>query len=359
MGEQPQRIRLELSQQAEKYVRADAPRETRLMAARGALPLPPIELATALFALMHDPDTEIKTLARESLEGLPDTVMEPVLSGPAHPSLLDHLARISLDDEARLEALALNAATSDDTCAFLAASPHKRVVEIVSSNQSRLMRHPPIVDALGDNPLTGRAVIERILTFLDLPVEEEEQEEVLRNADQLDDEEARAALAAVLGENSELLLQETSDGEEFDESVLEKGGSLYAVIQNLSVFQKIKLARMGNKEARGLLVRDRNKIVAMAAITSPKITENELVGIAKSRNVCDDVIRVISRNKDLTRNYQVKLSLATNPKTQQATAMKFVNYLQDKDLRGLMKSKDVPTVVSTHARRILTRKGKL
>jgi hypothetical protein len=55
----------------------------------------------------------------------------------------------------------------------------------------------------------------------------------------------------------------------------------------------------------------------------------------------------------------VKLALATNPKCPQATAMKFVNYLQDKDLRTLMKSKDVPTAVSAHARRILTKKGKL
>jgi hypothetical protein len=125
------------------------------------------------------------------------------------------------------------------------------------------------------------------------------------------------------------------------------------------VFQKVKLGRAGNKEARSLLVRDRNKIVAMAAVTSPKITEQELLAIAQSRNVSDEVIRVVSRNKEATRHYQVKLALATNPKTQQATAMKFINYLQDKDLQKLMKSKDVPTVIATHARRILTRKGKL
>ena len=74
---------------------------------------------------------------------------------------------------------------------------------------------------------------------------------------------------------------------------------------------------------------------------------------------CNEVIRVIARNKEATRNYQVKLALASNPKTAQATAMKFVNYLQDKDLQKLMKSKDVTTVISTHARRLLTRKGKL
>jgi len=97
----------------------------------------------------------------------------------------------------------------------------------------------------------------------------------------------------------------------------------------------------------------------MAAVTSPKITENEMISFAQSRAVCDEVIRVIARNREVTRNYQVKLALATNPKTPQATAMQFVNYLQDRDLRNLMKSKDVPSVISTHARRLLTRKGKL
>ena len=71
------------------------------------------------------------------------------------------------------------------------------------------------------------------------------------------------------------------------------------------------------------------------------------------------MIRIICRNKEALRNYHMKLALATNPKTPQATAMKFVNYLQDRDLQKLMKSKDVPTVISTHARRLLTRKGKL
>ena len=81
---QPQKIRLELSPQAEKYARRDAPREVRLMAARGALPLQAVELATVLFALMHDEDTEVKSTARDSLESLPDGVIGAVLTAPAH-----------------------------------------------------------------------------------------------------------------------------------------------------------------------------------------------------------------------------------------------------------------------------------
>ena len=68
---------------------------------------------------------------------------------------------------------------------------------------------------------------------------------------------------------------------------------------------------------------------------------------------------IISTNRTWTRSYKVKLSLATNPKTPQPTAMKFVNFLQDNDLRGLVRSKDVPSQISTHARRILMKKGKM
>jgi hypothetical protein len=355
MAEPNQKIRLALSDNAKKYARADAPREVRLMASRGALPLPPIELASVLFALMHDSDAEVKASARESLEKLPDNVMSTVLSGATHPAILDHLARTFRDDEKRVETIALNASAADATIVFAATLPYRKVVEIAANNQERLLRCPGIVDSLGDNPLTGRAVIDRILSFLGMDDGQEDEAPVDPNS--IGDEEARAALEAVLGESfSEYsMLIEDQDGE----VDLSEGGSLYNLIQNMSVFQKIKLARMGNKEARSLLVRDRNKIVAMSAVTSPKITDAELIAIAKSRNVSDDVIRVISQNKEVTRNYQVKLSLATNPKTPQGTAMQFVNYLQDRDLRMLMKSKDVPSAVSTHARRILTKKGKL
>ena len=356
---QPQKIVLSLSRQAEKYARRDAPREVRLMASRGALPLQPVELATVLFVLMHDEDAEVKSTARESLEALPEGVLNAVLKAPAHPALLDHLARSFGEDEARLEKVALNAAAADTTVAYLAARPFKKIVEIVANNQQRLVRSPAIVDALGANPLTGRSTIERILSFLGLPTKtEEEEDDDPIAAEEVSEEEVRAALEVVLGESFASLVEEEG-GEELDPAELEQGGSLYSLIQNLSVFQKIKLARMGNKEARSLLVRDRNKIVAMAAVTSPKITENEMIAIASSRAVCDEVIRVVCRNKEVTRNYQVKLALATNPKTPQSDAMKFVNYLQDRDLRSLMKSKDVPTVISTHARRILTRKGKV
>ena len=321
----------------------------------GVLPLPPVELASVLFALIHDDDAEVKSSARDSLEALPEGVMSTVLTGPAHPALLDHLAQAFRDSETRAEAIALNTAAADSTIAFLASRPFKNVVEIISNNQERMLRCPGIVDALGANPLTGRSVIDRILAFIGV---EDGVEVAPSDPDSIGDHEARAALRALLGEDfSEHRLALLNDHEEeLDEQA---SSNLYALIQKMSVFQKIKLGRMGNKEARGLLVRDRNKIVAIATVTSPKVTEGELITIAKSRSVCDEVIRIISMRKDATRNYQVKYALATNPRCPQAAAMKFANYLQDRDLQAIMKSKDVPTVIATHARRILMKKGRL
>jgi hypothetical protein len=349
------KIRLSLSPQAEKYVQRDAPVEARRMAARGALPLEPVELATVLFALTHDPDTEVKTRATESLAQLPEHVALPVLEGPSHPALLSHLAHVHRESEAHCERIALNAATDDSTISFLASLPLRRVIDIVSNNQDRLLRSDEIVEALGANPLTGRAVIERILIFLG--VAEEGEEDDLANVDDISSDAAEAAVLALLGDDmGDVALHLTSEEDIEDE---ELSSNLLAAIQKMSVMQKIKLARIGGKEARSLLIRDRNKIVATSTIKSPKITDTEIVTIAKSRNVSDEILRLIARNREWTKNYQIRSALATNPKCPQAEAIKFLNYLQDRDLRSIMKSKDVPSVISTHARRILSKKGKV
>jgi len=358
------KIRLTVSPQAERYVRRDGPVEVRRMAARGALPLPPAELATVLFVLLHDPDDETKARARDSLDALPRSIVLSVLSGPAHPSVLSYLGRAHVDDAELLEKLALNPEADDTTIAWLATLPHKRVVDIISNNQQRMLRCPDIVEALGSNPLTGRSVIDRILSFLGVqkgkaeePDEGAQEGEELAPGAEVTDEAALAALRAILGDDvgdfAKELLEETG---ELDES---QRGNLFALIQTLSVFQKVKLARMGNKEARGLLIRDRNKIVASAAIRSPKMTENEVEGFAKMRALSDEVLRIIAGNREWTRSYSVKLNLAMNPRCPASTAVKFLNYLQDRDLLTIMKSKDVPSVIGTHARRILAKKGKL
>jgi hypothetical protein len=361
VSEGRRKIRLELSPEAARYVRADAPVETRRLAAGGALPLPPVEIVSVLFALLQDPDAAVKERARGSLERMPDAVMRGALEGPLHPAVLGWCAEAFREQPERCEAIALNAQTDDATIAFLAGLPQKRLVDIISNNQERMLRCPEIVEALGTNPLTGRSVIDRILSFLGLEggkheVADEPEEDFSAPTVPVTDEAAKAALAVLLGDDVSGFARELiEDGVETDE---ETNRNLHALVQSMTVFEKVKLARVGNQEARALLVRDRNKLVASSAVRSPKITDNEVVAFAKARNVCDEVLRIIARNPDWTRSYQVKLALAGNPKCPQQISIKMLNYLQDRDLRGIMKSRDVPAMVATHARRILQRKEK-
>jgi hypothetical protein len=265
------------------------------------------------------------------------------------------LARVHRDDEARSAKIALNPACDDATVAFLATLPLRQVVDIVSQNQERMMRCDDIVEALGANPLTGRAVIERILSFLGMDLEPAED----ACESELSEEDAEAAVIALLGDELAAFADEFV--KETDEPVEEEeiGSSLFAALQKMTVMQKVKLARLGGNEARSLLIRDRNKVVATAAINSPKITDAEVAGYAQSRGLCDEVYRVISSNREWTKNYQVKLALATNPKVPLSQAVGLLNYLQDRDLKSIMKSRDVPSAVSSQARRLLQKKGKI
>ncbi len=347
----PQRIRLALSQRAARYASPKAPVRARLLAARGALPLPPPELAAVLFALAHDPEPEVKDRARRSLEELPEPVLVAALEGPTPAPVLSYLARLHRGDGARLERIALNPAADDDTLVFLAGLPHPRIVEILSHNQERMLRCDALVDALGENPLTGRAGIDRILGFLGRDAAAPAEEP----AGEISDDEAEAALRALLGEEvGELLAAVAREGgADLDEAARR---DLHRAISRMTVAQRARLARFGNRETRGLLLRDANRIVATAAIRNPRIREDEVLAAARSRNVCDEVLRIIADSREWTRSYQVKLALCANPKTPLASAMRFLSHLHDRDLRMLVKSREVPAAVSAQARRILSRK---
>jgi hypothetical protein len=132
--------------------------------------------------------------------------------------------------------------------------------------------------------------------------------------------------------------------------------SLSHSVQHMSVREKIKLAMTGNREARTLLLKDINKLVQEAVLNNPRITENEIVSLATSRSVDDELLRKISDNRNWMKNYQVRLALVNNPKTPLPVAMKLVNGLLVADLKKLAKSKGVSNVVASVAQRTLLRK---
>jgi len=133
--------------------------------------------------------------------------------------------------------------------------------------------------------------------------------------------------------------------------------SMLAKIQHMDVGEKAKLAREGDKEARSILIKEGNKLIALAVLSNPRITPQEIEMIAASRNVSEDILREISTNRDWVKSYTVVLSLAYNPKTPIGITLTYLPRLQTRDLRGLAKSKGVPDVIRVSARKLAQKRA--
>ena len=154
---------------------------------------------------------------------------------------------------------------------------------------------------------------------------------------------------------------------EFPEELIEEGPqekpekvfeSIYTRIMNMGVHEKIKLATLGNKEARNILIKDSNRMVIQAVMCSPKLTGDEVISFAGNRNLAKEVPMIISSRKEFMKTYAVQLALVNNPKTPVPTAINLVPHLRESDLRSLLKNKNVSNIVATAARRALTSRGK-
>jgi hypothetical protein len=132
--------------------------------------------------------------------------------------------------------------------------------------------------------------------------------------------------------------------------------SLYLRIQKMSVAERISLGLKGDKEARGLLIKDANKLVQLAVISSPRLQDAEVVAIAKNRSVNEEVLRRIAARKEWLKHYEVRLGLIQNPRTPLPVAMKLVGTLSARDLQNLAKSKNVPTAIASLARKAVQTK---
>jgi hypothetical protein len=137
--------------------------------------------------------------------------------------------------------------------------------------------------------------------------------------------------------------EEPADGQ-VRESTVQK-------IAGLNVAQRMTLAMKGSREERAVLVRDPNKIVAVAVLSSPKLTDTEVESIAKMANVSDEILRMIGFSRAWTKNYAVVHALVRNPKTPVALSMNFLARLSDKDLRNLSTNRNVPDVLRVSARK--------
>ena len=123
-------------------------------------------------------------------------------------------------------------------------------------------------------------------------------------------------------------------------------------VSKMNVSEKIKLATLGNKEARSVLMRESNKLISLAVINSPRITDGEVLQLAHSKTCNDEVLRVITSAREWTRQYQIRLALVKNPKVPMALAMRFMGTLREADIKELGKDKNIPSGLRVQAKKL-------
>jgi regulator of extracellular matrix RemA (YlzA/DUF370 family) len=381
-------------------ITGSAPQPARLAAARGMLPLQQSDQLEVLVALTNSDDAQIASAANETLKAeTPEDLLVAATAPDTAPNVLEYLATQLDGTQEVYEATILNTRTPDQALAKLAATtPHSSLLELITINQQRLVRCPEIIEAILGNPAcTGEA--ERRARETRKEFFEKE-----RGARQIADElrargetaaaeffeaaELTTATGELSLEDAWLIAQhiEVSDAdlddswlpaERYEELIFESADEVSANVQKIieserleggevnnervslirrimfmNTKDRVKLAMKGDREARGILIRDSNKIVCSAVVKNPRITEQEVENIAGMKTVADEVLRLIAMNRAWARSYPIIHNLARNSRTPIPTVMTLLLRIRTKDLQTLSQNRNVSEAVRRQAYRL-------
>lgn len=331
------------------------PRDVVATIARGFLPLEQDDLIGVLLYLVVSDDEEIAGYAGAALADVPARAMaEYAANEQIAPEHLLRLLEVATDNVV-VEALIRNRAVSDAAIADLARRANAGVQEVIVINQARIIRAPEILEALLENPALSpdarRRALETKEEFFEKKARLELEETGDDEPEMIDAPiEAIADLleqAAALPEEGPPTLVQLTEGEQLDPKKL----VLWRRLQFMTVAEKVMAAYRGDRMARMLLVRDRNKLICAAAMRNPRMSEQEAESIASMRNVDDEVLRLLGMRRDWTSKYNIMLTLCKNPKTPLGVVLPFINRLILRDLKGLKDDRGVQQVVREVARK--------
>ena len=376
-------------------------------AARGALLVPPGEMMEILVHLALR-NKIFGEQARMTLAGWDEKASRSVAADPATSrEVLGYLLALKNLRPALLPGLLENPSVSDEELAEVAASGSREVVDVLLTSE-RVRKSPILRDALRSNPRLRANELEAITK----PAEPMEAPEPAGPAGAVGDAEAAGgpesgdegmlaeAIADYIRVNeSELAthpdepfhpignLHEGGGGPEEPlqttvapqgtaakpESLVvkpaaaaitrkpvhgqeEKRDSTLQKIAKLDVKGRIALAIRGSKEERSILIRDGTKLVAMAVLESPKVSDGEVENFAQQKNVLEAVLRAIPMKRRFAKNYSVIRNLVFNPRTPLDLSLGLMKNMLVHDLKNLAGNKEVADTIRKLALRMFKQK---
>jgi regulator of extracellular matrix RemA (YlzA/DUF370 family) len=374
-----------------------APHQAKLAAASGLLPLSQSDLLEVLVALRYSENAEIAEAAVETLASQDsEDLLSAASSNETSPAVLDYLAAFSKGPRQIHEAVILNNKTSDQAVASLAASTSDgSLLDLIANNQQRLIRFPKIIDAILANsdrtPEAERRARETKQEFFEKERGAQQIAQELRTrgntaaaeffesadlggglsvedawliAEHIEVSDADLDTSWLPSERYEELRTETPEEHaanfkrvvEFERielgEVPAERVSLIRRIMFMNARDRMKMAMKGDREARSILIRDSNRVVATAVIQNPRVTDQEVENIAAMRTVADEVLRLIAMNRNWARSYLIIHNLVRNPRTPIPTVINTLPRIRTKDLKNLSQNRNVSEATRRQALRL-------
>jgi hypothetical protein len=336
-------------------VKGQVPRQVRLFAAQGLLPISREELMGLQCVLSSDPDQELANVATASIQSEEqDTILAWLRDSPPESLVLDQLIRVREEEEV-WSAVAAHANASDETLRVLAQNATPVVQDIIITNQVRLLGCLEILDDLRTNPQVNQVVLRRIREFEEEFIEKVLAEKEAAAAAGPSVEEAIEALHAIGAHipKEVTMPYPLTEDEELEEAVKRSDQETHARLLKMSVHERIICALRGSREERAILVNSRNRLIQRSVLACPKLTDNEVEQFAASRSVAQEVIAQIADNRRWLRQYSVIVALAMNPKTPVYTAKSILPRLTYRDRMRVSRDRNLPPVTRQIAEKLL------
>ncbi len=128
-------------------------------------------------------------------------------------------------------------------------------------------------------------------------------------------------------------------------------------VSQLRASERVKLAFVGNKEERAILIRDGARVVQNAVLSSPKLTDPEVETFASAKNLGENVFREIARNRRYMKNYHVVRNLVQNPRCPLDIALPLVKMLLVFDLKAMQHSRTISDTIRKLAQKYYKEKS--
>ncbi len=348
-----------MARMAELVARGAVPEPVLKRAAAGQLSIAPEEMLEVLVLLTAH--ATLGEQARQTLADWPEDSLRQMAAKPDAPGLvIRYFLAPATRRRSLAESLIAHPEVSENTLAALAYAADAGFAHFLLSS-ARVQNSPAVLRALSENPelhaekpriqemlnRLGGAAAEPLDYFAELWTLEREAEI-----------EAEAPQVITL-------LPESDSGEESapaeatpePEAEKEERMSTLQKLNKMTVSQRVKIAMLGNKEQRSILIRDGSRVVYSAVLASSKLSGPEIETIASMKNVQEGVLREMARTRKFMKSYNVIRALANNPRCPMDIALGLIKNLIVPDLKVLSMNKNVPETVRKVALRNFKQKS--